>query len=187
MPLPSVGSESPLVDRRKLVQGVAWTVPAITLATAAPAYAVSGGTGGGAPIYFTDFRNGCVDTDAAFARWWGEPHRQEVFVRIVNGTGGFAALKIDSITLGGAEIPLRYVIDSAGADLTPYSTWTIHPSVVGWIRLVFSSTSPLPAGTMVINYHWGTQVFPAVAPNSGTSSGSVSFSFSSCPPPSPVA
>lgn len=168
------------VSRRTVVKGAAWSVPVVMVAAAAPALAASPTER--APIYFTDFGTGCVITDSNYARWWGEPHRQEIWVRIVNEPGGFGGVKIDQVTLGGVVLNLREAFASSGGALTISGSWLVVSSQ--WVRLVFSSTAPLGNGLMTINYHWGS--YPA-DPYQASSSAQVAFSLTTCPPPLPQA
>lgn len=106
-------------------------------------------------------------------------------MRHVNTTANFGAVKIDSILLDGQPLNLRYATsEPSGADLTPYAPWLLIPGQ-SWLKLVFSSTAPLSAGQLVINYHWGT-TYPDV-PFAASSPGPAAFTLDTCPPPYPAA
>jgi hypothetical protein len=111
------------IDRRTIAKGVAWTVPVVIVATAAPAAAASGGVTpsavrSGTNLVFTFVNDGSqpvkvVITSISTGSGWATPTKQE------NIPGGQSrSVSLADKSAGATTVIVTYTVDGAG----PYTT-----------------------------------------------------------------
>lgn len=171
------------IDRRTIAKGVAWTVPVVIVATAAPAAAASGSVALGPVTGTLDPSTGAVTVSGTVSS--SGDGNQVTFLTVSRGTSSTSVNQSMSLSKGGSN-PFSFVAPSSGGVANSY---VLTYSINGGSALTqsFSVTSPTQYASSAATRTQSTVTFtldftgsPAskitvtsISPNAGSLSGTL--------------